>query len=161
MPGIATAQNAVSMLAASKSLSACPQPAHAAHMQLPHVSPLLRQRLPRTVRRQVSPLSLSHARLSAPYRLLAVLSSAAERHWAIFAQCICMSTAQKVSDLPASLQKIVGAFQMVSGSTSCMTLQSAVSFYSKCSSMHSSSVIQDRSQPASTAQQPVVCKCAL
>eukprot|EP00882_Tetradesmus_deserticola_P013286 GHRQ01014093.1.p1 GENE.GHRQ01014093.1~~GHRQ01014093.1.p1 ORF type:complete len:231 (+),score=68.22 GHRQ01014093.1:345-1037(+) len=30
------------------------------------------------------------------------------------AQCVCMSTAtQKVSDLPASLQKIVGAFQMV------------------------------------------------
>eukprot|EP00882_Tetradesmus_deserticola_P029910 GHRQ01033545.1.p1 GENE.GHRQ01033545.1~~GHRQ01033545.1.p1 ORF type:complete len:225 (+),score=69.24 GHRQ01033545.1:316-990(+) len=29
-------------------------------------------------------------------------------------QCVCMSTAtQKVSDLPASLQKIVGAFQMV------------------------------------------------
>eukprot|EP00879_Flechtneria_rotunda_P016964 GHRR01017760.1.p1 GENE.GHRR01017760.1~~GHRR01017760.1.p1 ORF type:complete len:199 (+),score=54.59 GHRR01017760.1:303-899(+) len=28
-------------------------------------------------------------------------------------QCKCMSTAQKVSELPASLQKIVGAFQMV------------------------------------------------
>lgn len=28
-------------------------------------------------------------------------------------QCVAMSTAQKVSDLPASLQKIVGAFQMV------------------------------------------------
>lgn len=29
-------------------------------------------------------------------------------------QCLAMSTAQKVSDLPSSLQKIVGAFQMVS-----------------------------------------------
>eukprot|EP00878_Enallax_costatus_P011281 GHUV01011778.1.p2 GENE.GHUV01011778.1~~GHUV01011778.1.p2 ORF type:complete len:197 (+),score=53.84 GHUV01011778.1:213-803(+) len=28
-------------------------------------------------------------------------------------KCLCMSTAQKVSELPASMQKIVGAFQMV------------------------------------------------
>jgi len=31
----------------------------------------------------------------------------------LHAQCVAMSTAQKVSELPASLQKIVGAFQMV------------------------------------------------
>lgn len=44
-------------------------------------------------------------------------------------QCLAMSTAQKVSELPASLQKIVGAFQMVSAKGGMVHLRWQLCFF--------------------------------
>jgi hypothetical protein len=64
-------------------------------------------------------------------------------------QCVAMSTAQKVSDLPASLQKIVGAFQMV-------RLACQHNLHHAC--MH----VLPQPQPQSQAgiMHPVIVRCA-